>query len=281
MFARRFIRSLSVITLSLVLPATMLAASAKDALQTPDAASVSRGDFLRASIQTLSITLKNSVTLQYRRPVPISMQPYVKTALYYDALPFGNDLSLARSITRGQAIQILAGLTKETPKQTYSASYTDVGSDAKLQKAVELAIEENWLKPESATSFGVNKVLNGSDARVLLDAASLTALPAGQSIGTPATRGSSSSVPTVTITLQKPKSTGTLPNQEILQAVWKLLNDQYLYNDKIDSQEASYSAAEALVQSLKDPYTTFMRPATEKKFQSQKRRQVKGNLSQV
>ncbi len=281
---------LSAFTVSLLLPTLIFAAPAGEVLSVPDSASVSRGDFLRASIQTLHITLRNNVQLQYRRPVPVSLQPYVKTALYYNAIPFGNNLGLDQKITRGHAIQILVKLAGLKPVYTYNSSYKDVpANDAALQAAVEVALENDWIATQDATTFGVNLSLNGKDARALLDAASLTALPDGGASSSSSSSSSFSSRPTrgrsstqtINLTIKKPDTTTALPNQEMLQAVWQLLNNQYLYKEKLDNQEAAYKAAEAMVESLKDPYTMFLRPLPAQEFQNQIGGQVTGIGAQV
>lgn len=277
MFPRRFTLAASSFAIALLLPLGLYAADANTVLTTPDAAAVSRGDFLRASIRTLNITLRNNVTLQYRRPVPVSLQPYVKTALYYKALPFGNDLNLAQKITRGQAIQILASFAGLKPTQTYSASYKDVGADVGLQNAVEIAIENGWMAPQSGTSFGIDLSLNGADARALLNAAALSALPAGQS----SSQSSSTRSSSTTISRGKTQPSVSLPNESLLQTLWQLINNQYLHTENIDTTEAAYSAAEALVESLKDPYTMFLRPLPAKEFQDQIGGEISGIGAQV
>ncbi len=285
MSLRRLCLHSSVFAVSLALPAALLAAQVGDVLTTPDAVSVTRADFLKASIRMFNITLKNNVQLQYRRPVPVSMQPYVKTGLAYNALPFGNELNLAQKITRGQAVQMLAAFSQMTPSQSYSSSYKDVGSDAALRNAVQIALEHSWVQPQSTTNFGVDLTLSGKDARALLDAATLSALPSGSrtssssSARSVTTRKSTSSA-AITVTIQKPQ-TNALPDQEMLQALWQLLNNQYLYKNKLDSKEAAYSAAEAITESLKDPYTMFLRPAPAQEFKDQIGGQVTGIGAQV
>lgn len=282
MSPHRFFVRLSALALSLLVPVFVYAMSASDVLTVPDAASVSRADFLRASIQLLHITLQNTVPLQYRRPVPASLQPYVKTALAHNALPFGNDLNLAQNITRGQAIEMLVNLASLKPVGSYNSSYTDVGGDSALRSAVEVALENDWIVSQSATVFGVNLSLSGTDARALLDAAALTALPSGaQSSSAPASTHSTSSVPSISIHLQKPDATVAIPNQSLLQAVWQLLNNQYLYQDKLSNTEAGYKAAEAMVESLNDPYTMFLRPLPAQEFQDQIGGEVTGIGAQV
>lgn len=275
----------SLFVVSLLVPASLFAAQASEVLTTPDSVSVTRADFLKASIRMMNITLKNNVQLQYRRPVPVSLQPYVKTGLAYKALPFGNELNLAQKITRGQAIYMLVQFAGLTPVRPYTASYKDVGTDAVLKNAIQVALEQQWFAPESATSFGVDMSLNGKDARALLDAAVFSALPeakpssSSSSSARPTGRRSTSSVPTITVTVTKPQN--VLPDQEMLQAVWQLLTNQYLYNQKLDAKEAAYKAAEGIVESLNDPYTMFLRPAPAQEFKDQIGGQVTGIGAQV
>lgn len=279
---RRLSLRISVFAVALVLPLTLLAARADEVLTTPDAVSVTRADFLKASIRMFGITLKKNVQLPYRRPVPVSLQPYVKTGLAYNALPFGNNLNLAQKITRGQAIQMLAAFSQMKPSQPYSSSYQDVGADSALKHAVQLALEHSWIQPQSTTIFGTEMTLNGTDARALLDAAVLSSLPdAGHqsSSSRSVTRKATSSAP-ITITIQKPQQ-NVLPDQEMLQALWQLLNTQYLYQDKLNAKEAAYGAAEAITESLNDPYTMFLRPAPAQEFKNQIGGQVTGIGAQV
>jgi carboxyl-terminal processing protease len=285
MSLRRFLRTLPLLTVSLLMPVAILAAGTASVLATPDAASVSRGDFLRASIQTLHTTLQNDVTLQYRVPVPVSLQPYVKTALYDNALPFGNDLNLGQKITRGEAIQILVGLMGIKPHETYRGTYQDVTGNISMQHAVEVALENEWLVAQSNTTFGVNLSLNGADARVLLAAAALTALPSApqtSSLSSSVTiSNNSSSAPTISVNLPTTQPTVQIPGQQLLQTIWQLLNNQYLYTDKLNNQEAGYSAAEKMVESLNDPYTMFLRPLPAQEFQDQIGGQITGIGAQV
>ena len=287
MSTRLLLRTFSIFAISVALPVMTFAASTNATVIASDAPSITRADFLRASIQTLHIMLRNNVQLQYKTPVSAALQPYVKTALYYHALPFGNTLNLAQSVTRGEAILILSNLIQASPVHDYTSSYQDAAGDLALQKAIQIAIENQWLVPDSMNMFGADRVLSGAEAQSLFRAAILTATPFASSSSLSSVSvnsNSSSSIPTIRINLQgassQPKKLA-IPDQDILQAVWQLLNDQYLYNDKLSQQEAGYSAAEAMVNTLKDPYTTFLRPEPAQAFQDQIGGQITGIGAQV
>lgn len=264
----------------LLVPLSVCAAtSVEQALTVPDSASVSRGDFIRASVQVLGIRLRNDVTLQYRRSVPVSLQPYVKTAKSLGAVAqFGNDLQLSRSITRGEALQLLMHLAGYDPASASGPAFTDVPASGDLSKAVEVAIEKQWMTPASSLSFGVDTSLNGADARSLLQAV-VAGMP-DPANGQPSTRVRKT-IPQITIRLKAPTDVRRLPNEDMLRTVWKLLNDQYYYRDKLDEKEAAYKAAEAIVGSLNDPYTEFLRPVTAKAFSNQLGGQITGIGAQV
>jgi len=60
-----------------------------------------------------------------------------------------------------------------------------------------------------------------------------------------------------------------LPQSKLLETVWGLIKGKFLYQDRIDEEEISYSLAEKLLEELEDPYTTFLRPKTNRRFQEQ------------
>ena len=86
---------------------------------------------------------------------------------------------------------------------------------------------------------------------------------------------------TPTIRVQLKTKERSLPKDSILTTIWSLLREQYLYQNKINPDEAAYKAAEGLVQSLNDPYTVFMRPSSNKSFLSRIEGEVSGIGAQV
>ena len=77
------------------------------------------------------------------------------------------------------------------------------------------------------------------------------------------------------------KQKAPLPKSDLLQAVWQLLNDEYLYTDKLNQEEAAYKSLEGMVESLNDPYTTFFRPMKAQNFRNQINGEVTGIGAQV
>jgi carboxyl-terminal processing protease len=264
----------SVVFSLLLMPLSAGAVSAAQSLMVPDTQAVSRGEFIRASITALDILPTWHGTLPYRRPVPKNLLPQVGTAYEKGALKaFGTDLALSKPITRGEAVQLLVALQKLTSKDSKS-TFTDVPGGSDLEKAARVAVEKQWVKLQRRTLFGASTVLKGNDARILL------ARVIGEKIETD--ESGAERVPSITIELNdKKKVKSELPNQELLRTIWDLLNKQYLYKEKLNANDASYKAAEALVKSLNDPYTSFMPPAPAEEFRLQLEGEVTGIGAQV
>jgi len=72
-----------------------------------------------------------------------------------------------------------------------------------------------------------------------------------------------------------------IPKQDILRSVWRIINSMYLREGNIDEEEAGYQAVEALVNSLKDPYTTFLRPIQTEEFSTNIEGEISGIGAQV
>lgn len=272
MFPPRLLQRIALTCLSLCLP---LAASAavSDFLKTPNDSVVSRGEFVRATVQSLGLsTDKGALTQKYLRPVPKQLVPFVGAAEKSKALVvFGKDLGLSKGITRGEALSVIVAFQHLSPTTQTEHAYSDVTKGSSMEDAVLIAIEKNWMTANRPNVFGVNLLLTGREARELLRNAvgerSETTIESGQQ---PA------KIPAKVIQI-KTRDVTQLPQQELLRTIWQLLNDQFLYQDKIVPDEAAYKAAEALVNSLGDQYTTFMRPADAKQFQEQ----IKGELSGI
>ena len=253
-----------------VLPAE---ARSTDAIRTEDNAVVTRGDFIRATVKAFEIDTEDvgSDALPYRR-VPNAMMPYVRSAHEKGALQiFGPDLLLAQGITRGEALQISMTLSGLSRTEGFEMFFKDVREGSTYEEAVAVAIEQNWMEPLRENMFGVRRMLLGKDANLLIRKIKGEHQPA-QSDET-----GDVIQPTPTIKVNFSRTTRPLPKSEILETLWQFVNDEYLYEDKIDQDEAAYSAAEAIMKSLDDPYTTFMRPVHSRSFQSQ----IRGNISGI
>ncbi|MFA5272595.1 MAG: S41 family peptidase [Candidatus Peribacter sp.] len=245
-----------------------------DVLRMSDSAPVSRGEFIRAAVKVLGITGGEKAVLPYRR-VPRDLEPQVKAAFAAGALEtFGQELYAGQPITRGQALEVTVALKHLTAKAT--SQYRDARSSDRLGQAVQLAVDKGWMEPRSASLFGVGEVLTGKEARLFLR--KVLGEGGGQIDQT-------DSIPTVEIrfTTSTPKTAAAseLPKAQILEALWKIIEQDYLHDDKISADDAAYDAAEAIVNSLDDPYSTFYRPAGSRAFQSRIQGEVSGIGAQV
>ncbi|PIQ76238.1 hypothetical protein COU78_04735 [Candidatus Peregrinibacteria bacterium CG10_big_fil_rev_8_21_14_0_10_49_24] len=275
---RRFALPLRLLSISLLFSSFALSAAAQE-IRVTDTDVVSRGDFIRAVVRAYDIDVDEGedVSLPFLR-VPSALRPYVRAAYTRDALGiFGSDLQLAQGITRGDALHLAVVLGGQTPADTAAVDFKDVRKGSDAEKEVAVAIEQNWLQPLREGIFGVRRVLTGKDANLLIRKLKGEDLPvparnrqAPQEIETPPT-----------IKVQFERTARPLPKSDILQTLWQLINEEYLYSDKIDQDEAAYSAAEALMKTLGDPYTTFMRPVQSRSFQTQIRGEVSGIGAQV
>jgi len=259
----------------LLLPVGVWAAmSVSDALRTSDTSPVSRGEFIRAAVQVLGITGEQQTKLPYRR-VPKGLESFIKAAYAKDALvTFGKDLASARPITRGQALEIIVALQNVTAEPT--EQYRDAKTSDALSRAVQAAIDNGWMEPQGSSLFGTKEVLTGKEGRIFLRKVlgeGGEQAPADDSVPTLEIHFTPSRMSTTT--------TSELPKAQILEALWKIVEQDYLYSDKVKSDEVAYSAAEAMVKSLGDPYSTFYRPASARAFQSRIQGEISGIGAQV
>lgn len=267
---RRYTGQLAFLLTLIVLPVTSYGASA---LPADGEATVTRGDFLRAAVVQLDLPFAPKSVPQgtYTRAVPKALQPYVNAGEKQNALKlFGKELSLSKSITRGEAAAVLAALLHFEPTGPAMA-FTDVTKGTMIEAGVRTAVERGWMQPVKSTLFGVDRVLTSKEAKDMLQKAS------GKSTGNVT---QTPKVPSVSIKYKTAPKVD-IPENALLRTIWQLMKQQYLYTDKINDKEAGYKAAEALVNSLGDPYTVFMRPVDAKQFQSQIDGQVSGIGAQV
>lgn len=245
-----FLRSL---LLTVALLCAPLAAHAEEA--------VTRGTFIMHAVDAFDISPKHVGTLPYRR-VPTIQKPYIQAAFDKGALAvFGKDFQAGRAITRGEAAEVLKGLSGMTPAGKEPLSFTDVKKGSTLAAAVQLSVEQQWLKPLRRALFGADRPLTLSEEKLLIKRVERSLQAPSQVITIPVRR-------TDPVRTEQSKT---------LDAVWQLLQKDFLYSDRLDSRRAGEQAAEAMVKSLKDPYTVYMPPAETKQFQDQ----IHGELSGI
>lgn len=258
------LRRIPLFLLLIALPLGASAASSYDKMLPASALSkVTRGEFLRASVSALDLPIKEEGPLPFKT-LPALLYGPARTADEFGALDvFGTELMAEKPITRGEAAFLLYKLTRTTTPKTL-VKYSDATGG--MSAPVNAAVQQKWLKPLRKNSFGSTKALTAREAKAMLKLVAPT----------------EPEKPVAPITVKlKTQQKSPIPQDEMLRTVWKLLNDEYLYPEKISDKEAAYSAAEALVDSLKDPYTTFMRPADTKQFNTQLGGEVTGIGAQV
>ncbi|MBI3331403.1 S41 family peptidase [Candidatus Peregrinibacteria bacterium] len=232
---------------------------------------VARGDFIRNAIKVLDIPVEQDSSAPTER-VPAALVPYIATAHKRGALKiFGTAIDHAKAITRGEAMVVLMKLQNLRPGKM-TKTFTDAPKGSDLASALQVAIDNQWMRPQRPRLFGVNKALTTREMTLLMKRLKRKV---------PARTTSEEEGQTPIIRVQFRPIDVALPKDEILEAIWRLLNDEYLYKDKINGEEAAYKAAEGLVQSLGDPYTVFFRPAKNKNFQNQIQGEVTGIGAQV
>ena len=239
---------------------------------------VSRGDFIRAAMRELNIRVpaQESYSIQYTR-VPASMQPFVQVAHDLNALDaFGDDLRLAFPITRGEALRFVVEL--QGVSSSKGVSFRDVRRGTMEEKAVKVVIDKGWMEPLRDNLFGVERRLTGSLANMFL--ARVTGqgnTPQGQQEMTTLTPQTVQ----VNIRGRGVNTTSHIPNAKLIDTIWQLIGQDFLYQEQVDETEASYSAIESIVGSLDDPYSRFMRPKAAQNFQTQIQGEVSGIGAQV
>lgn len=233
-------------------------------------ASISRGDFLRISMNVLGFELIHDTKKKPFPRIPESLLPYVQTADALGALKvFGRSLNSARPITRSEAIQILVELqaSGEIAKDPLPP-LADVQPNTEEGKAIALALERGWVESDSRSVFGAKRVLKVGEAEKLLGNVLASE---GRSMDNPV------QTIVVPITRIRPDSVNKpLPKENIQRAVWNLLNNEYLYKDRLNDEQAGNGSVEGLLKDLKDPYTVFLPPAKSQSFQEQLMGEITG-----
>lgn len=272
-----FSRSLGVflIGIAFLLPVGVGAATVPEVLKVQDNAIVTRGEFLRSAVVLFGFDVEKGkrMKLPFRRPVPRNLLPYIQVALERSALEaFGTDFLHAQGVTRGEAVQVIVALRNLKPRVT-GPHFGDVPEGGALAAAVHVALERGWFDPLRQNVFGVRKVLTGKEATLLLQRV-LGEAPISQKL-------QKTETPVVHIRLETIPAV-ELPREDVLRSVWRIINKLYLYKEeKLKGEEAVYNAIDALVKSLKDPYTIFMRPTPAQEFQTQIQGEVSGIGAQV
>ena len=259
----------------LLSPMGVGAVAVKEVFQVGENAIVTRGEFVRSAVILSGFDVEKAkrTKLPFNRPVPRNLLPYIQVALEHEALEaFGEEFLHARGVTRGEALQVVVALRNLKPRDI-SVHFGDVAKGGKLEAAVQVAVERGWLDPLRQNVFGAQRVLTGREAMLLLQRV--------QGEAPISKKFQKADIPVVHIRLET-ISAAELPREDVLRSVWRIINQLYLYKkEKLKGDEAIYGAIDALVKSLKDPYTIFMRPTPAQEFQTQIQGEVSGIGAQV
>lgn len=255
-------------------PAATGAATVSTLLNARETERVTRSDFLRAAVKAAGMPTPQSGVVPYDK-VPEALLPYIRAAQTKKALKVfakeGRALNFQKTLTRGDALAIIEALLQAVPsfaRKTEAKKFTDAVSDSDAT-LIALAIERNWMKPERESLFGLKRPLRGKEARLVLTRA--FQISSGSDQGT-----ETLSSPVIRIKIQRAGTVEPVPKLDLLEGVWNALRRNYLYREKLTVDKAGDKAIEGLVNSLGDPYTTYMPKTKNEDFKLQMKGEVEG-----
>jgi carboxyl-terminal processing protease len=172
--------------------------------------------------------------------------PYIALAERHGVLgEYGDTLRPSRPVTRAMAAKIGLGLYGYGAPLTVTAEefgFTDLPATHPLAPFAYQALKIGVLEPATDELFGTNTRLSRAEAAQFF--ANLN--EAGPAAG---------AAPQIII---QSGSLVQIPNAEILNAVWNEIEHNFLFEDQIDQQAMIDGALKGLVESLGDPYSTFL-----------------------
>lgn len=231
---------------------------------------VSRAVFIEAAVKSLDQVLPESeqVNLPYGR-VPPTIAPELYYAHKKGALQvFGDNLYLARNITRGEALYVMGKLLDK--QATTKPDYPDIKSSFDSY-AVAVSLENDWLPARRSALFGVDELLQPGEAIVMIrkitgvqykyidfkdinekEEERETKQPSGPTINIRIGQASDSQEALADI----------VEGEDLIGDIWELLSQTHINADKFDVKEANDKARKAFVDALadnaEDPYTVYM-----------------------
>lgn len=261
-----------ILTTVLILPQAGFTATAAQLLIVSDTQNVSRSAFLKAAVAAAELKAPTTAAQPPYDNVPNDLRDALKALTARDVLNVfdreGRAVNFQKAITRGEAAGILADILNLVPSgNIQNVNYMDTRTDAD-KKIVAIASEKNWLKPVSQTMFGLRRTLKGKEGKLLLGRAFPLTAP---SEGT-----ESFSVPVIKVRMQGGGARQPVPKADLLDEVWNMLRQGFLYEDRVKSDLAGDKAIEGLVNSLNDPYTVYMPKSRNADFQLQIKGEVEG-----
>lgn len=241
------VRRLSGFALSIaIISSVMPGAAAAQA-----AGALTREDAILAIVQALGVPASTARPDANTQRLPAKLQPYFTSAVNRQALEvFGETLDATQPMTRGEAVLFLQTFGNYPQNDAAVPDLTDVKrARGAMRTAVDIALEQKWLKPLRKDQFGIGAPFTTRDLRDLL-----TVLR-GEEVKV---NGKTIVVPVVRV---RPPQQAVPDSEQLLRNVLELLDSRYYYGDKFDKTEALYKAAEAIAESAHDPYTVFSKPS--------------------
>lgn len=263
-----------------------------------DSLRVSRSEFIQQAVDVLYGKLSETYTAPYEN-IPAEARNAIGVARRVGAITeWGRDAKWDTSATRGEALRIIFNLAQVKANSGMETRFKDIRSKAQSQ-IVKQALNWRLLEPLTPRTFGWSRVITMDEFKVLLENLSarisspLTVpevkerpkpdrsrftVPRQTRTRTGRTTRGSRTPRKVTVKIEMGKvdrgssmrtNKRDLPQNDLLETVWGLIKGKFLYQDKIDEEEIAYSLAEQLLKELEDPYTTFLRPRTNRRFQEQ------------
>lgn len=275
-------------------PRTLSLASTSVMSALPDRSGdrVSRSEFLRRAVEALYGTIDRTFSAPYENMPPEAASAIGVARMLGAVQEWGKSGRWDLPVTRGELLSVLTKLAKVKPESGMASEFQDVRS-ADAKRMVKLSELWRLLEPLTPRTFGWSRAITErefvlalenftarvavpltlpkEEARPAVDRSTLSPRERSQrGSTTPASKKKG----TITIETGIVDSSGrinktALPRSDLLESVWGLVQQKFLYEDRINQEEIAYAVAEAIMQKLNDPYSVFLRPTTNQRFQEQ------------
>jgi carboxyl-terminal processing protease len=183
----------------------------------------------------------------------------------------GKKLQLNRTISRGEALQFMVDfmdVSGDASQASVAARFTDVHTPSDIA-LVSLTLSKQWMKAQSLTYFGLGRPLRGREAKLFLRRVFTT--------GDRANDGKETiTVPVVRVQFKGTSVPAVFPQEQKINEVWNILRGEYLYPENVSPDKAGDAAIQSIVNSIGDPYTTYMPKKRNDDFKQQMKGEVEG-----
>lgn len=177
-------------------------------------------------------------------PVNAWYAPYVFIALENGLIEREEYFNPSKNVTRFEALKLfftLEGINTPIYAKTKN-DFRDIPNNSRAMPLVSKALELNLMTPEKKDFFGVLQKMKKGEVAIMLYKYEVYKANLQSPISTN----------------EKSSLIDEVPNAGVLVDVWQRIHEGYLFEEKIDDEKMINSAIEAMVQSLDDPFSTFM-----------------------